>query len=60
MFSFDLTGLLSDNSYAVKMVAVNIKGESAFTPILYQYASAVPSDLLIPSLVPGTRTQTTL
>jgi len=42
------------------MVAVNVKGESDFTAILYQYASAVPQGLLQPLLVEGTRTATTL
>ena len=42
LFSYALIGLTADNNYAMKMVAINSKGESSFTSIIYQYASAVP------------------
>lgn len=51
LFSFDLTGLTANTNYAIKMVAANAKGESEFTGILYQFASAVPQGLLSPQLV---------
>lgn len=60
LFHYQLIGLTADTNYAIKMVAVNVKGESEFTPIIYQYASAVPQALQQPQLVAGTRTTTSV
>ena len=34
-FSHNMIGLTADTNYAMKMVAVNVKGESEFTSIIY-------------------------
>lgn len=42
------------------MTASNIAGESSFSPVIYQYASAVASSLSTPSVLIGSRTDSSL
>lgn len=52
----DLTGLTAGEQYRIRMVAVNVRGESEHSTSVTRYAAAVPSGLAAPSLVAGTRT----
>lgn len=51
-----LGSLTANQEYTMKIVAVNVRGESERSGIIYQYAGAVASDLTIPEEVPNTRT----
>ena len=59
-FSHTVDSLTVDVQYALKIVAVNEKGESAQSNIHYQYAGAVPTGLSAPSLVVSSRTDTSV
>jgi hypothetical protein len=52
--------LTPDTQYSLKIVAVNEKGESVQSGIMYQYASAVPTLSQEPVIVGGSRTETSL
>lgn len=59
-FATTVDSLSPNTKYALKIVAVNEKGESEQSNIYYQYASAVPSGLSRLSLIVNSRTSTTL
>lgn len=58
--SYSLGSLTADTLYSLKITAVNTKGESTASGILYQYASAVPATLAAPTVSSGSRTATTI
>ena len=60
VFDTTLTSLTANQQYSLKIVAVNVKGESNFSHVQYQYAGAVPSDLLPPTEMTNTRTFTSI
>ena len=52
--------LTVDTQYALKIVAENEKGESVQSGILYQYSGAVPAVSNAPTIVAGSRTETSV
>ena len=55
-----LVGLEADEQYRVKIVAVNVRGESPFSTSVTHFAGAVPSGLSPPTAVAGSRTLETI
>lgn len=43
---YQVTGLTANSQYSFKITAVNVKGQSEQSGILYQYAGAVASSLV--------------
>lgn len=60
LLSTTVTGLVADQEYVLYIQAVNIKGESFRSGIVQQYASAVPSGLVSPTVQVGSRTDSTI
>ena len=52
--------LTVDTQYALKIVAENEKGESVQSGILYQYSGAIPAVSNAPTIVAGSRTETSV
>ena len=59
-FSSTVDSLTPDTQHALKIVAVNEKGESSQSNIYYQYSGAVPTGLSQLSLIVSSRTDTTV
>lgn len=53
-------GLEANEQYRVKIVAVNVRGESPFSASVTHFAGAVPSGLASPTAVAGSRTVDTI
>ena len=60
LYQGTVASLTPDAQYALKIVAVNEKGESVPSGIVYQYAGAVPAASTAPTVVPGSRTETSV